>query len=109
MRATASLARSSGPLVSLTLSIFLGAVLGLLGTAPYAFVLRRVARQGPGGPGVPQGLVCVIVSTAIVSVGIALARRLAPEDFLALSTTAALTFLAASTAVILAARRKINR
>lgn len=109
MRATASSARSSVSPVSLTLSILLGAVLGLLGTAPYAFVLARVVREGPGGPGVPQGLVCVIASTAFVGIGIAVCYRADPAAIVPFASSAALTFLAASTATVLLARKKINR
>lgn len=81
--------------------ILVGVVLGLAGAAPFAVVLTRSAARGSKGPGVKSGLACVIVSSAIILVGAALARRANPAAFVPVAVSAALALLAGVTAAAL--------
>lgn len=82
-------------------AILVGIVLGLAGAVPFAVVLARSASRGPGGPGVRSGLVCVVLSAAIILVGAALVHRLWAEAFVAATVSAVLAMLVAVVCLVL--------
>lgn len=88
--------------------VLVGVVLGMVGAAPFAFVLARSVARGSGGPGVKSGLACVIVSAAIILVGAALVRRVFPAAFVPTAVTAALTMLVVVTAAALIAWTRLT-
>lgn len=94
--------------MSLGTYIVIGAVLGFAGAAPFAFALARSVAAGSKGPGVRSGLVCIVVSAAIVLVGSALANRAWPGALLPVAVSASLTFLFAVTGAAVSAWRNME-
>lgn len=83
------------------LALLCGAALGLLGTVPLLFVLRRAVKASHGegkAPSIPVGFAAIVQSGLIVTLGIWLFYQVLPRSYVAASVTAVLVMLAATLA-----------